>query len=97
MTDTTRIIPPAEKSASELTANDRAAISQLLHWQGKTLAECSKSELIKCIIHLTAQVVSQQHKLDKVEIMPDGKLMIASEDQKLEEAGRFQEGAGGRT
>lgn len=74
------IIPAQEKSLSEMTSNDKKVLSSALSWQGKTLPNCSKSELIACILHLTAQVVVLKNRLDKVEIQPDGSQILEVND-----------------
>lgn len=61
----TKTVSPQEKSISQLNANDRKALAQMLTWQHKSLDECSRGELIDCVIHMTAQVASMQSRMER--------------------------------
>jgi hypothetical protein len=50
------------KSLSQLTPNDKKALAQVLKWKEKTLYDCSRGELVDCVLHLTQQVAYLQYK-----------------------------------
>jgi hypothetical protein len=54
-----------EKDLGSLSRNDKIVIGNMLQWQGKALRDCSKGELIDCVLHMTSQVVWLKDKLDK--------------------------------
>jgi hypothetical protein len=54
-----------DKTFAQLTVNDKRVLAKMLPWQGKELRDCSKGELIDCIIHLTMKVALYQDALDK--------------------------------
>ena len=80
----TTAFPSQEKVIADMTAADRKVVSQLLQWQGKPLRDCSRGELIQCIIHMTAQVVKLKDRLDKVEIQPDGSKILETEHEPIQ-------------
>lgn len=56
---------PKPKALNQLTRQDRKAMGEVLDWQGTKLNDCTKSELIACILHLTSQVVLLTDALNK--------------------------------
>ena len=56
------------KPVADLTRNDKIIVGNAFSWKGKALRDCSKGELIECIIHMAAQVVWLKDKLDKTTI-----------------------------
>jgi len=57
--------PAQSKPMSQLSAKDKKIVAQQLQWQGKALRDCSKGELIECVLHMTSQVVFLKDSLDR--------------------------------
>jgi hypothetical protein len=49
-----------------LSRNDKIALGQVLQWQGKNLRDCSKGELVECILHLTMKVALFKDTIDRM-------------------------------
>ena len=60
----TKIHEPAEKKLEDMSAQEKRLFAAALSWQGKPLPDCTKTELIACIMHMTSQVVLLKNKLD---------------------------------
>lgn len=62
---------PKPKTLSQLSRQDRKALGELLEWQNKKINDCTKSELIACVLHLTSQVVLLKDLTEKKEVIPE--------------------------
>jgi hypothetical protein len=54
------------KTYQEMSKKEKDILSGVLKWNGKTLKDCSRGELIDCIVHTTQQVVLLQYDLEKI-------------------------------
>jgi hypothetical protein len=61
-----KIHEPAEKKIGEMSAQEKRLFAAAMTWEGKALPDCTKTELIACVLHMTGQVVFLKNKLDKV-------------------------------
>ena len=55
-----------DKTLKQLTGNDKLALGQVLQWQGTNLRDCSKGDLIECVLHLTMQVALTQDTIESL-------------------------------
>ena len=53
------------KSIQEMTPNDKKALAQVLQWRNKNLYDCSRSELVDCVLHFTAQLAAINDKAER--------------------------------
>jgi hypothetical protein len=67
------------KSTRQLTQNDKRALTQVMRWKDKNLRDCTKGELIDCIIHVTSQVVLLRSALEEIK----GEMVIGFKLGKL--------------
>lgn len=58
---------PIGKSLSQLTREDREALLTLLQWDQTPLKDCSKKQLLECIVYMAAQTVMLKDKLDQAQ------------------------------
>lgn len=54
------------KTYEQMSKKEKDILAQVLKWREKTIKDCSRGELIDCIVHTTQQVVLLQHELEKV-------------------------------
>lgn len=54
------------KTYEQMTKKEKDILAQILKWNGKTLKDCSRGELIDAIVHTTQQVVLLQHDIEKL-------------------------------
>ena len=54
------------KTYEQMSKKEKDILAQVLKWKEKTLKDCSRGELIDCIVHTTQHVVILQHELEKV-------------------------------
>lgn len=57
-------LTPSSKSLSQLSREDREALLTVLEWENTPLKDCSKKQLLECIVYMTAQTVMLKSKLD---------------------------------
>ena len=50
-------VPEQTIPYKDMTRKEKQVLAQVLEWQGTKLFDCSKNELIDCIVHMTEQVV----------------------------------------
>jgi len=61
-------VPPQEKTIEQMTNDDIKAMANMLEWKGKKIIDCSKMELVKAVIHLTAQIVALNKRLTDMSV-----------------------------
>ena len=54
------------KTYEQMSKKEKDILAEVLKWREKSLKDCSRGELIDCIVHTTQQVVLLQHDLEKV-------------------------------
>lgn len=60
-------LTPSSKTLSQLSKEDREALLTVLEWENTPLKDCSKKQLLECIVYMTAQTVMLKSKLDKAQ------------------------------
>jgi hypothetical protein len=56
-----------DKTLIGMTRNDKRVLSTMLSWQGKRLEDCSKTDLLDCVFHMTQQVAYLQAENEKLQ------------------------------